>query len=424
MKAVIVHLDAEPHAARGLLGARGRTADSSRRAVGRRRRVLAQLAELRREGHVRHVRSLWIAGAVALTADARPWPRSSARPDVRSIEADSVLPIQPADAVTGEPGIASHRARPASGPRAWTGAGSPSRALDTGVDLTHPELAARYRGGGNSWFDPYGQHAAPADLNGHGTQVMGVMVAGDGIGMAPGARSSPRAPSTTRAPAPTAPSTSPSSGCSTPTAIRPPTMLRTSSTLSWGAAAGLQPRIPARPAGAARRAHPAGRRRRQRGAIPRAAPPDNSPGQPSRGVRGRSDGERQPRSHRSRARALELRRRRSSPRSSPRARASAPPTSAASTRRSRGDVVLGPARRGRPRAAAPGRPAAQRGRAGDPAHAERADLGAPGPDSTFGAGSLDLVAAARLLHSPALDFDPPVLSGAAGTRHDAPGARR
>ena len=43
------------------------------------------------------------------------------------------------------------------------------------------------------------------------------------------------------------------------------------------------------------------------------------------------------------------------------------------------------------------------------------DLGAPGADSIFGAGSLDLVAAARSLHSPALDFDPPVLSGAAGT---------
>ncbi|MDX6541580.1 MAG: hypothetical protein QOI71_3190, partial [Gaiellales bacterium] len=45
------------------------------------------------------------------------------------------------------------------------------------------------------------------------------------------------------------------------------------------------------------------------------------------------------------------------------------------------------------------------------------DLGAPGADSTFGAGLLDLIAAARHLHSPALDFDPPALSGAvqAGT---------
>ena len=41
------------------------------------------------------------------------------------------------------------------------------------------------------------------------------------------------------------------------------------------------------------------------------------------------------------------------------------------------------------------------------------DLGAPGPDSTFGAGLLDLIGAARQLHTPALDFDPPALSAAA-----------
>ena len=40
------------------------------------------------------------------------------------------------------------------------------------------------------------------------------------------------------------------------------------------------------------------------------------------------------------------------------------------------------------------------------------DLGTPGPDATFGAGSLDVAAAARLL-SPTLDFSPPRLSGAA-----------
>ena len=39
------------------------------------------------------------------------------------------------------------------------------------------------------------------------------------------------------------------------------------------------------------------------------------------------------------------------------------------------------------------------------------DLGVPGPDSTFGAGLLDVAAAARLL-SPALDTSPPLLSGA------------
>lgn len=64
--------------------------------------------------------------------------------------------------------------------------------LDTGVDVNHPELAVSYRGGNNSWFDPYGEHPTPYDRTGHGTQVMGIIVGGDGsgasIGVAPQAR--------------------------------------------------------------------------------------------------------------------------------------------------------------------------------------------------------------------------------------------
>jgi subtilisin family serine protease len=149
--------------------------------------LLAQLAALQRSGHARHVRSLWIADAVAVTADASALAVLQARPDVRSIELDSVLPIHPADAAGGEPGVAATGA-----PVLWgngiDGRGITVATLDTGVDLTHPELAGRYRGGANSWFDPYGQLADPMDVNGHGTEVMGVMVAGAGIGMAPGAR--------------------------------------------------------------------------------------------------------------------------------------------------------------------------------------------------------------------------------------------
>jgi bacillopeptidase F len=64
--------------------------------------------------------------------------------------------------------------------------------MDTGVDGQHPELAASWRGGTNSWFDPYGEHAAPYDRSGHGTQVLGIITGGDAsgsaIGIAPEAR--------------------------------------------------------------------------------------------------------------------------------------------------------------------------------------------------------------------------------------------
>ncbi len=186
MRSLIVHLDP---AVASFAGVPAREVAGRLEREGRRAQapLLAQLAALQRGGHVRHVRSLWIAGAVALTADADAIAALRARADVRSIESDSELAIQPADAVGGEPGIAA-----AGAPELWShgidGRGVTVATLDTGVDLTHAALAGRYRGGADSWFDPFGQHADPVDLNGHGTQVMGVMVAGDGIGMAPGAR--------------------------------------------------------------------------------------------------------------------------------------------------------------------------------------------------------------------------------------------
>jgi hypothetical protein len=64
--------------------------------------------------------------------------------------------------------------------------------MDTGVDVTHPDLASRWRGGTNSWYDPNGEHpTTPTDVSGHGTWTMGVMVGGDAggssVGIAPDA---------------------------------------------------------------------------------------------------------------------------------------------------------------------------------------------------------------------------------------------
>jgi bacillopeptidase F len=75
----------------------------------------------------------------------------------------------------------------------FTGQGIVVATLDTGVDLDHPALGPKWRGGTNSWFDPHGEHPdTPTDLDGHGTQTMGIIVAGEAggqaIGVAPGAR--------------------------------------------------------------------------------------------------------------------------------------------------------------------------------------------------------------------------------------------
>jgi subtilisin family serine protease len=72
------------------------------------------------------------------------------------------------------------------------GSGVVIASMDSGVDWNHPDIAPRYRGGTNSWFDPNGQHATPYDANGHGTWSMGLLVGGAAgganIGVAPGAR--------------------------------------------------------------------------------------------------------------------------------------------------------------------------------------------------------------------------------------------
>ncbi len=80
--------------------------------------------------------------------------------------------------------------------------------LDSGVDLGHPELAARWRGtldpASVSWFDPFSPSTTPIDTLdpsfgvGHGTAVTGVIVAGEAAanslipgvatGVAPGAQ--------------------------------------------------------------------------------------------------------------------------------------------------------------------------------------------------------------------------------------------
>ena len=178
------------------------------------------------------VTSLWIVNAMALTATPGVVRELAARPEVARIAAKSTIAapdpiVVPASAAV-EPNI-DRIGAPAMWSLGQRGAGSVIASLDTGVDLTNPDLAAAWRGGTNSWFDPYGQHpTTPADANGHGTQTLGITVGGtDGgtsIGVAPmPAGSRPRS-STTAAWRPRPASTRRSSGCSIPMGTRPPTM--------------------------------------------------------------------------------------------------------------------------------------------------------------------------------------------------------
>jgi Subtilase family len=68
-----------------------------------------------------------------------------------------------------------------------TGAGVVIGTSDSGVDGAHAALRDRWRGGDDSWYDPWAGTTTPTDHNGHGTHTLGSALGTGGIGVAPGA---------------------------------------------------------------------------------------------------------------------------------------------------------------------------------------------------------------------------------------------
>jgi bacillopeptidase F len=163
------------------------------------------------------IRDLWIINGLAATLPAVAVKQLAAQPGIERIELDSFVqggrsqrmpaaraprvgPVPPQSApadATGEAFVAS-RAKPGwnmaavQAPELWalghTGKGVVVATMDTGVDPMHPDLGRKWRGGANSWFDPHGEEDLPYDAVGHGTQAMGVILGGSGLGVAPDAR--------------------------------------------------------------------------------------------------------------------------------------------------------------------------------------------------------------------------------------------
>lgn len=142
-------------------------------------------------GH--HIHELVTINGIAVTARVDVIREFASHPGVESIRADRVLQ---APAVTyGSPAKPQWNLSAVHAQDLWalnhTGTGVVVANMDTGVDLNHPDLAGKWRGGNNSWYDPHGEHSMPFDSSGHGTQTMGIMVGGDvsgtPIGVAPGA---------------------------------------------------------------------------------------------------------------------------------------------------------------------------------------------------------------------------------------------
>ena len=139
---------------------------------------------LRRNGENRQLKQLWAINAVAGKVPARLVKKLAKMPTVEIIKLDAIVQGPgPGTAPTAPPGWNLEMVQaPALWQLGYTGLNVVVATMDTGADITHPDLSPNWRGGTNSWFDAYGQHATPTDdsgsSTGHGTGVLGLMVGG------------------------------------------------------------------------------------------------------------------------------------------------------------------------------------------------------------------------------------------------------
>ncbi|MCG7990571.1 MAG: S8 family serine peptidase [Candidatus Thiodiazotropha lotti] len=161
------------------------------------REASARLSELlRKHGVKTRLKSLWTINGIALDVPPEMIDAISALPGVERVTADMRLTMNTPEVedVDSQPQWNIEKLNAA---RLWEreirGEGVVVGIMDSGVDVNHPDLADRWRGGDNSWFDPYyGDQQLPIDLVGHGTQALGLILAGDEsgyqVGMAPEAK--------------------------------------------------------------------------------------------------------------------------------------------------------------------------------------------------------------------------------------------
>ncbi|MDQ1675940.1 MAG: hypothetical protein QOC93_1084 [Actinomycetota bacterium] len=135
----------------------------------------------------------------AVEVDAPSWYRGRLRglPGVaRVLDSPRLRPLPDRPPVSrgtdAAPGRPTGNITQIGADRAWavgaTGRGIVVGQSDSGADGRHPALAPGYRGGDDSWYDPWYRSRTPRDYEGHGTHTLGTAVGRGGVGVAPGAR--------------------------------------------------------------------------------------------------------------------------------------------------------------------------------------------------------------------------------------------
>ena len=171
-------------------------------ALDRQGSIIELIRKEQASGQVERFTPFWIFNGLFLQATPEVVRMLALREDVDLITEDFSIPV---------PSFVKSSPLQVNAPYVWNiekvraqevwdlgydGSGVVVGILDTGVDVTHPDLADRFRGGDTSWLDFHGEHTAPVDAagwaTGHGTHVAGTILGGDNsgspIGVAPGAQ--------------------------------------------------------------------------------------------------------------------------------------------------------------------------------------------------------------------------------------------
>jgi subtilisin family serine protease len=186
-----------PVALTGIAGREARGREVYRRLVDTAERSQADLRRELRRLHLRYtpyylVNAIEVDGGPAVREwlgrrgeVARVLLSQQLRPLPAPPEPDRGRLAEPAGAPWNITMIGADRVRSQLG---VTGSGIVVGSSDSGVDGGHPALAGGFRGGDDSWYDPWNGTRSPTDDGGHGTHTLATAVGGHQVGVAPGAR--------------------------------------------------------------------------------------------------------------------------------------------------------------------------------------------------------------------------------------------